>query len=107
MRSRPHASCGRRLASSAQGGSRDGWTGVRFGGIGKLSTKRGTDLAAAGTDRFVNLEALELLSDVFNPFPTKDFPHRSGGSPGLPGHGLWGRFEGWQEPIFVLPGIWP
>jgi hypothetical protein len=93
--------------SARKGGSRDGWTRVRFGDIGRLSTERGTDLAAAGIDRFVGLEALELLRGGFNPFPAKDFPHRSGGSPRLPGHGLWGRFEGWREPIFVLPKIWP
>ena len=92
--------------SARNGGSRDGSTRVRFGGIGKLSTERGTD-PAAGTDRFVNLEALELLPDGFNPFPTKELPHSPGGSPRMPGHGLWGRFEGWREPILVLTIIWP
>jgi len=60
--------------SARNGGSRDGSTRVRFGGIGKLSTERGTD-PAAGTDRFVNLEALELLPDGFNPLPTRELPH--------------------------------
>jgi len=73
----------------------------------RLSTERCTDLAAARIDRSVGLEDLELLPGGFNPFPAKDFPHRSGGSPGLPGHGLWGRFEGWREPILVLTIIWP
>ena len=42
-----------------------------------------------------------------NPIPAKEFPHGPWHSRGLPGHGLWGRFEGWREPILVLTIIWP
>ena len=89
------------------GGARDGWTRVRFRGIGRLSTDRCADLAAARIDRSLGLEDLKLLPGGLNPMPAKEFPHGSGGNPRLPGHGLWGRFEGWREPIFVLPKIWP
>ena len=42
------------------GGGRDGWTWVRFRGIGRLSTERCTELAAARIDRSAGLEDLEL-----------------------------------------------
>jgi hypothetical protein len=80
---------------------------VRFRGIGRLSTERCTDLAAARIDRSVGLEDLELFPGGLNPIPAKEFPHGPWHSRGLAGHGLWGRFEGWREPIFVLPKIWP
>jgi hypothetical protein len=58
---------------------------VRFRGIGRLSTERCTDLAAARIDRSVGLEDLELLPGGLNPMPAKEFPHGSGGNPRFPG----------------------
>ena len=67
---------------------------------------RGCD-SEASVHRSVGLEDLKLLPGGLNPMPAKEFPHGPWHSRGLPGHGLWGRFEGWEEPIFVLPRIWP
>ena len=49
---------------------------------------------------------LELLPGGLNPLHAKEFPHGPWRSRGLPGHGLWGRFEGWREPILVLTILW-
>jgi hypothetical protein len=48
---------------------------VRFRGIGRLSTERCTDLAAARIDRSVGLEDLELFPGGLKPIPAKEFPH--------------------------------